>query len=431
MSEFLKQAENFYYQGDYKSALKCVEKILKKDKQNADALVIKGNVYYQNHRLDDSLSAYLQVLKTDSQNKAGLINAANAYFEKEEYATAYQYAKQALEVDSFDKTALNICGNSALELEKYDEGKRIFLQLLEMDSADAWAYNSLSKIYQKTNDNERALACGWKAVEVSDGDKNQHINFGYLLYETESDLTTKYAQKWVEKYGADSIVRHMGNAVLHNEEITRADNEYVREIFDAFAEDFESILNGLNYQAPQLIAEELEQIYTDKKRPSLRILDAGCGTGFCGGFLKKYAHGKMLYGVDISEKMLEKAASKKVYDKLIRADLESFFFEDKTTFDLIVSADVFTYFGDLQKVIKGCCESLAENGRILFTVSVNNLNDSPYYLHTSGRFLHHKNYIENLLQKNGFFIEKTDEKFLRNEGENKVFGYLISARKKA
>ena len=431
ISELIKQAADFYNGEDYKSALKCAEKILKIDKENPDALVIKGNIYYQKHRFSDSLNCYLDAIKKDSQHQIALLNIANTYFELKDYEESYRVAQQLLTLDSHNKTALTILGNSALELEKYDEGKRAFLEILETDSNDAWSYNSLSKIYQKTEDDERALAYGWKAVEVSAGDKNQHINFGYLLYEIGNDLARVYAQKWLEKYGQDLVVNHMGNAILHNAKIARAESEYVREIFDAFADDFEEVLNGLEYRAPQIIADEMKQIFTPHLFHKMSILDAGCGTGFCGEFLKKYSKFKGLYGVDISEKMIEKAATKKVYDKLIRADLEDFFSENKKKFDLIISADVFTYLGDLQKIIEGCFKSLDKNGRILFTVSANKINEENYYLHASGRFLHHRKYIENLLQKNGFIIEKTDEKILRREGENMVSGYIFRAIKKA
>lgn len=430
ISELIQQATKFYEEGDYKSALKCAEKILKKDSKNADALVIKGNVFYQKHQIDDSLKAYLSAIETDSHHKIALINTANTYFELKDYEQSYHYIEQALKTDSYDKTALTIWGNSALELEKYDEGKEAFLRILEQDSSDAWAYNSLSRIFQKTEDNRRALAYGWKAVEVSGGNKDHHINFGYLLYEIGGNLTLKYATEWLKKYGQDSVVNHMGNAILHNTKITRAEGEYVEEIFDAFADDFEDVLKGLNYRAPELISNEIKQLFEKQKISKMSILDAGCGTGFCGEFLKKYARFKGLYGVDISEKMIKKAASKKVYDKLIKADLEKFFDENKKKFDLIVSADVFTYLGDLKKIIEGCFKSLSKNGRILFTVSENDIDDSDYYLHPSGRFLHHQKYIEKLLQNSGFEIIKISKEMLRQEGGKDVKGYVVNAIKK-
>ena len=127
--------------------------------------------------------------------------------------------------------------------------------------------------------------------------------------------------------------------------------------------------------------------------------------------------------------MLQQAKRKKVYNYLIKDDLEHYFFATKKQFDLIVSADVFTYLGNLQKIISGCYKCLKKNGRIIFTVSANNIDDSNYYLHPSGRFLHHKNYIKKLISEQGFLLEKLEENILRNEGENKVLGYVVCAIK--
>jgi len=430
----LNKASQLYDKEDYKTALKYVEKICKQDSQNSSALIIKGNIFYQQKRLLDSLQCYLQALSIDSQNKLALINIANTYFELKEYQQSLDYSQRVMELDSSDKNALTIYGNSALELEKYDDAKQTFLHLLSLDSFDAWSYNSLSQIYQKTQDYERALSYGWKAVELSNGQESQHINFGYLLYEIGQenipDSIHKYAKIWLQKYGTNSIVNHMGNAVLNNQKITRAKDEYVRHIFNAFADEFDDVLASLNYQAPQIIHDKIVQIYSHQSHVKLTILDAGCGTGLCGGFLKKYAKHFGLYGVDISEKMLQQAQAKKVYNKLVCDDLENYFFSTKKRFDLIVSADVFTYLGDLEKVISGCYLVLNQNGKIIFTVSANNINNSDYFLHSSGRFLHHKNYIEKLLLKHNFQIAEIEEHILRNEGENQVLGYLVTATKK-
>lgn len=433
--ELINSAIEKYQQKDFDSAFKIVEKILKQDKKNADALVIKGNVYFQKHQIEDSLQCYLQAIESDSQNKSALINAANTYLEIKNYEQAYTLSKQILKIDFNDKIALSIWGNSALELEKYNEGKEAFLRVLQLDSSDVWSYNSLSRIYQKTADLSRAIAYAWKAVELSGGAMDQHLNFGYLLYEIEDaqakDLIKKYALDWVKKYGQNPIVKHMGNALIHKEKITRADASYVREIFDVFADDFETVLASLNYRAPQFIAEEFNRIFQEKKTENLKVLDAGCGTGLCGELLKKAAPQTSLYGVDISEKMLEKATQKKCYDDLIKADLESYFSSSEKQFDIIVSSDVLTYFGDLKNLISGFAKNLKKNGQIIFTVSANKVNHSDYYLHPSGRFLHHQKYIKKLLKKAGLKIEKMSENVLRLEGDQPVDGYVFTAVKKA
>src|SRR6266849_992700 len=48
-------------------------------------------------------------------------------------------------------------------------------------------------------------------------------------------------------------------------------------------------------------------------------VDLGCGTGRVGMWLKEHGVSR-LDGVDISSEMLDRAAAKQIYDRLIRAD---------------------------------------------------------------------------------------------------------------
>lgn len=431
--ELLDKALQLYNNGDLYAAQKCVAKILRRQPSHAAALMLQGNIFFRQNALPNALKAYQAALQADSTLPAIKSNIANVLFEQKDYQKAYDYAVQALDTGAEDFNALVIYGNAALELEKYNEAKAAFLQLLRIDSAYAWGYNALSRIYQKQKDFARALAYSWRALELNADDDAHHLNFGYLLYEIADEVPRaqceEYAKKWLTTYGTNPIVNHMASAILHCDKLSRADEDYVRRIFDAFAGDFEDVLHNLDYRAPQLIAEELETRFGAPYYKKMRILDAGCGTGLCGDFLKKYARRWQLYGVDISEKMLEIAKRKKVYDKLLQADIETCLPRKHNFFDLIVATDVLTYIGNLEKVIGHFKELLREDGYLIFTVSKNYVDEADYYLHDSGRFLHHRRYIEKLLANNHFRLKKIAENFLRNEGDNQVMGYVIVAEK--
>ena len=404
------------------------------DARNLSALINQGNVLYQQKKYAAALEAYRKAFEINPQYFIAAVNLANTCLDLKDYEAAKSYAEIAVKLDSASVTAWTILGNAALELELADEALSAYRQAIKLDSSDPWLYNYLSQAWQKKNNWDEAFAAGWQAVEQSGGEEAQQINFGYLLYEStlekQDSLLREYALKWLEKYPDNQVAQHMGNAVLNRAVRPRANDEYLKNIFDIFAPDFEQVLTGLDYRAPELIRCLLEEIYGSKKSPRLRILDAGCGTGFCGGFLKKYSSFRGLYGVDISEKMLEQAQAKKVYSHLLQSELEQYFSQAKTKFDLIVSADVFTYFGSLEKLLSGMADSLSAGGRVIFTVSENNLNDDDYFLHSSGRYLHHQNYVGKVLEKAGFEVEKLERAKLRNEGENIVYGYVVSALKK-
>jgi predicted TPR repeat methyltransferase len=86
----------------------------------------------------------------------------------------------------------------------------------------------------------------------------------------------------------------------------RAPDAYVQEIFDDLADSFDShLVDNLDYRAPGLVVEALSKLLPEQNA-DLDILDAGCGTGLCGLLLRPYA--RNLVGVDLSSKMLKKAA---------------------------------------------------------------------------------------------------------------------------
>ena len=419
---------------DLKASEKYSRLALKLDLQSLPALINLGNVLYRQKNYTAALQYYRQAAELKPEYYVAEINLANTYFDLRDYEAAAHHAAIAASLDSLSVQARTLLGNSAMETDDFDKALAAFSDALKLDSSDPWIYNYLSQACQKKSLWKEAIENGWQAVEKSDGDEAHHINFGYLLYEAAlADIDSfvhSYAQKWLEKYPENPVVMHMGKALSDGHSAHVAPPDYVRDIFDVFATDFEQVLHGLEYRAPELIFGFLKEIYGEKKHPKMRILDAGCGTGLCGGFLKKYASFGGLEGVDLSAGMLKEAALKKVYNRLIRKEIVEWLGGVKSRYDLVVSADVFTYIGDLKNLFTVLFAALKKDGRVIFTVSENSENDSDWFLHISGRFLHSRKYIENLLLKTGFELEKISREKLRNEGDSEVWGYVVSARKK-
>ena len=90
------------------------------------------------------------------------------------------------------------------------------------------------------------------------------------------------------------------------------------EIYDDWSVTYDQhLLDEFGYISPRIAAREME-LGTDSKQ--LEIVDYGCGTGLVGEALHDIGF-TAIDGVDISPGMLEQAASKKVYRKLVCADL--------------------------------------------------------------------------------------------------------------
>ena len=170
-------------------------------------------------------------------------------------------------------------------------------------------------------------------------------------------------------------------------------------------------MQNLDYSAPlaiRRIAGALEN----------RIVDLGCGSGFVGMAIKTTSN--HLIGVDLSAKMLAKAAEKNIYSELVKADIIDFL-NTRSDFDWIVASDVFCYIGDLEKLF-----SLCSSKNIIFTIETTDQIDK-YQIQSTGRFKHNHIYIENLLQKNGFCDIYKEHLVLRKENNIPIDGYIFKA----
>ncbi|MDC3143726.1 class I SAM-dependent methyltransferase [Pelagibacteraceae bacterium] len=88
---------------------------------------------------------------------------------------------------------------------------------------------------------------------------------------------------------------------------------------------------------------QLNKILTNKLKlkKTIKILDAGCGTGYVAEVLSKLNY-KNIIGIDFSEEMLAIAKSKKIYEKLICQSLNEKIELRSNQFELVICTGVLT-----------------------------------------------------------------------------------------
>ena len=426
---------NLYYNNeDYENAARFAHTIIKKFPDNASAKLILGNVAYCTKRYDEAFEYYNDVYQKNKNSYIALINMANTCYDLAKYVKAVDYATSALKLNPSSVDAYIILGNSYMELNKTEKAELNLLKALDFRSDNPWIYNSLSRLYQKSEQWEDALNFGWKSVLFAgEAQEAQHINFGYLLYECVDekgvDIAASYAKKWKEAFPKNKMVQYMAAAVLEDKKTKKADALYVQKIFDAFADDFDETLVGLEYQVPGQIAEVIAAHFKKDFWRKTKYLDLGCGTGLCAEAVKPLIGLNTTTGVDLSEKMLEKSREKGIYHRLENKEIVEYLFAEKNSYQLVTAADVLTYFGDLRKIFEGVAKVLDLGGMFVFSISENILNDSDYAITPSGRFVHKLDYIMALLKKTGYGKVAQERKALRNEGDKVVYGSIIAAEK--
>jgi predicted TPR repeat methyltransferase len=283
-------------------------------------------------------------------------------------------------------------GKTALVHGRFDVAIRCYKKILDLDP-----------------DYDDAI---WGLAEANYG--NRHLKEALKWYKTYGD-----------KYPEDPEARHMVAALGGGPKPSRASDDYVRETFDHFAEDFDKqLLEDLEYRAPKLIHGLFREV-SGGTPEDLDILDAGCGTGLVGLDFKQYA--RTLIGVDLSPEMLKLAKARELYDELREEELAACMRDLPARFDLIVAADVFCYIGDLSETLSAAHIALKPGGILIFSVEAQ--SKRGFTLTGSGRYAHKPAYVQKSSKTAEFseIIGRTDT--LRMEYGDPVKGYLTALRK--
>ncbi|MBR1777671.1 MAG: tetratricopeptide repeat protein [Alphaproteobacteria bacterium] len=451
-------------QAEYQSALELVLPVLNTQQTDYSLWIGAGNAYYGLKQFDKAEQAYLKAADLNSTDAAALSNLAGVCFETARFAEGLNICDQALARQPEYLNALIHRGNMLSSLNRYDEASEAYRKALEIAPEDSLASFNLAYALVMTGQTDAAEKIYRQLLELSPKDEEYlfayasflekkeafaqaaeiylrllqikedptvHITLSGCLYnlqlQNKTEDVMRLTDEWLSLFPDNPAAQHMLETLNDAADVKRASAAYVQELFDAFADSFDSVLEGLNYQAPALIASAVKELAFD---PTLSVLDLGCGTGLCAAAMA--AQGLVpsnLTGVDLSAEMLKKAAQRKLYADLIQDDIISFLPLHQDQFDLVVSADVLTYLGDLSPVFSGLSAAVKSGGRVVFTVSENTVDDADYALEPSGRFMHGKSYILNELRKNHFIAEKVLPVELREELGQPVYGLLTIGKK--
>jgi predicted TPR repeat methyltransferase len=227
----------------------------------------------------------------------------------------------------------------------------------------------------------------------------------------------------------DPYVRHLVASSGKLPSAPRAPVEYVRAVFNGYADRFEAHLLALGYRVPGLIRTAL------LRHPAIAagerlgpVLDLGCGTGLVAVVLSDLPIGPLV-GVDASSSMLAHASAKQLYAESREADLQQMLAEDETRWKLIVAADVFVYFGALTEVLASVHARLEPGGWFVFSVE-ELLPDSDGTVHGNagwalermGRYVHSMSYVASAVREAGFAVRTLERQVVRYEADAPVAG---------
>lgn len=432
VTTMLRQAVEVHQSGQLDAAEASYRKVLHKQAGQPDALHFLGVLCHQRGRSDEGIRLIRMALRIVPLHADAHNNLGNIHKEVGHLAEAEGCYRQALACNRQHYDALS---NLALVLEAQDrlqEASRAYADLLEQAPQLSRAHYLMGMYLRRhvneMADLEQAVDCFRHAIGCDGGNVRALDALGVTLYMLgrQNEAVAAY-RGWLDREPDNPLPRHMLAACGGEAPPPRADDAYVREVFDRFAESFdEQLLKNLDYRAPEVLVDALTGVL-GAPESALDVLDAGCGTGLCGPLIRP--HARRLDGVDLSSGMLEKARLRGGYDELVAAELTAYLKEHPQTWDVVLSADTLVYFGDLAEVLAATHAALRAGGRVAFTLEAMDADEDRSELSSSGRYRHTRSYVERVLAAAGFAEVSIAASTLRKEVGRPVEGWVVLARK--
>ncbi|CAH3129686.1 unnamed protein product [Pocillopora meandrina] len=150
--------------------------------------------------------------------------------------------------------------------------------------------------------------------------------------------------------------------------------------YDEMAQVWEKISDNTGYKGHILCVEAFDRTMENKEvypnpGKDIRILDAGAGTGGIGEMLKARGYTNV-DALDISQEMLNIAAARNIYKKLICAPLKDTHMEEIETaeYDTVLCAGTIVYGQVKPGAIEQCARFVKPGGLFIFSIRVDSFD---------------------------------------------------------
>ena len=397
---------------------------------------------HEGGELAEAIELYGKILGRFPDADVVLYNQGLALFAMERFAEAADVFTRAVAFRQDDADVWYNLGLSLKQEQRYSEAVAAYEQALALQPDDPEILFNLANCCRESGDREEAAVFYARLLELEPDNVSALNNFAYLCHLRHDNAQAEQLYlRLLELQPDHPGTRHM-LAALTGKFTDTPENAYVRDLFDQYSDSFElSLVGKLDYCVPELLFDLARRIHAEQKvehkveqrkgseqpgKPYAHCLDLGCGTGLAGKLFTSCC--QQLSGVDLSEKMIVRAAEKGVYDRIVADDVVHFLCEDEQQYDLLVAADLFTYLADLEPLLLAAFQRTAPGG--LFVFSTEHGEKNQWQVRQTGRFAHRPEYVVEVAQRHGWQLVTSEEADLRLEEGAWIRGDLFVLVKK-
>lgn len=410
----------FYAKGQFEDAIHSYKKAISKQPNYIDAYYNLGLALIKQKLFTDAIETYQTLLKQAPEHFAARFHLACTYMQEHRIQDAIDEFTLIEAAQPYHFETQSNLATCYLNQGNFNLAKSHYLSALEIEPQDTQILFNLGHIHMQQGSLDTAIQYYQRTIQTDPDLFAAHNNLGIaFLAKQYPNFALQHFQHALRLQPDNKALAYTVEALSKNKQLVAAPSDYIQSLFDSYADHYEShLINALDYQLPTSFFNALTPFLSRHKKWD--ILDLGCGTGLCGVPLKPYAHS--LIGVDLSEKMLEIAAQKNIYDELIKNDIHSFIKDKTAQYDLIMAGDVLVYTGELDALFASISQALRPQGLFIFNAEIN--PEPKFKMNQSGRFAHHKNYLEQLAAQHGFSVLTYQTVTSRMQNNEPVLGHL-------
>jgi predicted TPR repeat methyltransferase len=391
IKRIFESAVNQHRAGNLDAAQRGYQSILEREPTNIDALHMLGMVAHQKGNHKQALELIGRALRDRPPGAAAIFTNLGCVY-----------------------TALGQPDNAIEVLRK----------AISMAPTMALAYNNLGNAYRAKGQNKKALNAYHQAIRLNPSLADTYANIGAILHNmNQLERAADYFRNALALNPEHGSARHM-LASLTGEKSPCAPMEHIRQLFDDYSNRFDDHLTRqLGYTMPQLVKREIDNIvgvgYTFRN-----VIDLGCGTGLSGVEFRSMS--RRLTGIDVSQRMVEQARARHLYDILRAEDILAYLGSVREEYDFFICTDVFPYVGEIRPLFDAV-RIRAEPGAY-FVFSTESTSQNDYVLRKTGRYAHSRSYIRKSAREASFSVAAMRTENLRKHRGGWLKGDLVVLR---
>jgi len=256
-----------FHKGNWQQAVKFIKRAVEYAPNFVDALNNLAIVLCENGQLAESISYYQRAIKIKPNFVEAIKNLGNVYNNLGQVENAITLYQRALEIKPGYLDAINNLANIYNKLDKKEEAITLYKRALDIDQNSLDALNNLGTIYTHQAKLEEAIALFRRSLEIAPNLVEGLNNLGYALgLQEKIDEAIEYYQRALElKPDYLDVLNNLGNALSFQRKF-----EQTLEIFQKILDISPDNLQVLNSLANSYI--ELKE-YSKAQQLSQKVLE--------------------------------------------------------------------------------------------------------------------------------------------------------------